>query len=220
MPRTISIDVFKFNELTEEQQQKAIEYYREKNYEHLFDDHDSQMMQEDFQERLKEEGKYPKGIKVYFSLSSCQGDGVCTDYDGNLYTSDLMPLAERLMEEDKFKRYKELIEKYDVTITGTIKHSGRYYHKYMTSVELQAEDLNYDDELAENEKLQEEIINLTEQLQSLVLEDLREFCDKFEKSGYEQIEYHSSDEYIKELLIENEKEFELDEDGSIYKIWG
>jgi hypothetical protein len=220
MPRTISIEVLKFNELTEDQQQKAIEFYRDKNYEHLFDDADGHMMQDDFQERLKEEGKYPKGIKVYYSLSHCQGDGVCVDYDDRLYTSDVMVLAERLMDKDKLKRYKELIEKYDISLTGTIKHRGHYYHKYTMYVELEAEGLNYDDELSENEKLQEEIINLTEELQSLVLEDLREFCDKFEKSGYSQIEYHQSDEYIKELLIENEKEFELNDDGSIYKIWG
>jgi hypothetical protein len=220
MPRTINIEVHKFNELTEEQQQKAIEFYRDKNYQHLFDDIDGEMMQEDFQETLKEEGKYPKGAKVYFSLSHCQGDGVCVHYDDRLDTSELMVLAERLMEEDVFKAYKELIEKYDVSLTGTVKHSGRYYHKYMMDVELEAEGLDYDDELSENETLQEKIIHLTEHLQHLILEDLREFCDKFEDSGYKEIEYHHSDEYIKELLIENEKEFELNEDGSIYKIWG
>jgi hypothetical protein len=216
MPRIINIELLSWNELTEEQKQKAVEYYREKNYEHLFDQNDAEMMKEGFEEQLVESG-YPKEIEVYYSLSYCQGDGVCCELKNQtMYWSEISTIAKRLMKEQEFNKLNSLVEKYDMEVLCTIKHNSNHYY-HMNTMEIVVTYVENDEMSPETDQ---EFNNLIEQLQSLVSSDLRGFCHKFEESGYKQIEYLQSDEYLKEYLSEAEKEYELNDNGSIHKIWG
>jgi hypothetical protein len=213
MGRTIKIDVLEFNELNAEQQQQAIEKYRNKNYEHLFDDHDAQMMAEDFEYKLTEFG-YPEEIKVLYSLSYSQGDGVTFDLNETFSESEIMKVAEKLLEEEDFKYLSKLV-KDDADIWGSIKHTNsHYYHRFTFNVEIEH---NIHNDMEED--VEEKFIEILNKLQQSIVDNLREFSVEFENTGYKIIQEHQSDEFIKELLIDNEKEFQLDDKGNIYKIW-
>jgi hypothetical protein len=213
MPRTISYEVYKFEELNEQQRKEAIELYSKKNHENLFDYHDGEMLQENFNEKLVEFG-YPKEINTFFSLSYCQGDGVTFDMDGYLSKEEIYNLARKLVDDkesmEKFEKFYEKIDLY-----GTIKHTNHHYcHAYTFQVNLEHD--IYDEVYEDEEEFISEFID---NLNGIITENLRSFSFAFEKEGYKVIEEHYSDEYIRELLIEEEIEFELGFAGNVVAIW-
>jgi hypothetical protein len=213
MPRTISYQVYKFEELSDNQKQEAIELYRKKNYENLFDYHDGEMLQENFNEKLVNFG-YPTEINTLFSLSYCQGDGVTFDMDGYISKEEIYTLARKLVcDKEAMERFEKFYEKID--LYGTIKHTNHhYYHAYTFQVNLEHD--IYDEVYEDEEEFISEFID---GLNSIITENLRGFSHNFEKEGYRIIEEHHSDEYIKEEIVGNEVEFELSLVGNVIKIW-
>jgi hypothetical protein len=96
MPREEKIKVYKFDELSPEAQKRAIQDYKDKNWD--FDQTDASELTKWFKERLEDEG-FDSGVEVYWSLGYCQGDGVC--FKGHVD-------AEKLFNKEGWKTYKEL----------------------------------------------------------------------------------------------------------------
>jgi len=102
--KTKTINLYNFEELKPEIQEKVISEFRANN--------DYTFLEEDLKEylmELLEENKisFDDSLKLYYSLSNCQGDGVC--FIGNLET-----------QKARFK----------------IIHQSRYYHERSTIIDL------------------------------------------------------------------------------------
>jgi len=216
MPRTFSIVVFKFEELNEEQQKQAIEMYRYRNTEWLFDSYDADDLQKSFSQQLQKFG-YPGGIEAPFSLSNSQGDGVTFDYDNYFSQEELMKLADLLMkdEEEKLKKFKKFLDK--LNMYATLKHTNRYYyHDHTFTLNIEYE-YDFADGISEED---DEFVSKTiDELDRLITNNLREFSAKFEQQGYKEIEYRYSDEYVRGIIEESDKEFEINQAGKVIKIW-
>lgn len=112
--------LYKFEELSKEAKERAIEQWREKGYD--FDDNDAQFLTEDFKEILKERGFYDP--KVYWSLGYCQGDGVC--FEGAIEPSELF-------KQKGFGRFKELAEHIGIRVRS----DGRMCHSNSMDLEVE-----------------------------------------------------------------------------------
>jgi hypothetical protein len=168
--KEVTIKLYEYSELSEKAKQKALDKHRQEHDDPYMQSHMINMLKE----KLDERGiKYDTdSIDVQYSLSSCQGDGFM--FEGTFYAPDYY--------------------------TTTIKHSGHYYHKYSTSVQMTDEEGEYADEITEEE----------------FMKVYRDICDEMEKLGYQEIEYQGSEEYFMEMCDANEYMFE--EDGTIRKV--
>ena len=189
----ITIETYKFEELDEKAQKKAIEWYRE----HAWDSHNDNQLTDDFCEYLEENGlvvDYTGGKnthpKVWWSLGNCQGDGVA--FEGKI---DLDKLAAK--HEDVaalMKKVKEIDEEATSDFWFRISHSGHYYHENSMSV---------DSECSDNEALHE----IQAELQTIIEGLIKEWSRHCEKMGYDEIDYVNSDESIIEMIEANEYNF-------------
>ena len=178
---TRTYNVYPFDELPKEAQQKALDNWRDNDDMPFLED----LMNERLHELLKENkitldkneigtehGKrdwnnFSEKYRCFFSLTYSQGDGVMIEMQGTW-------------------------NGYHVTV----KHSGHYYHSNSRTIEMYP--LNGDsDEVPEKDELA--FATLYEKM-----------CDELEKSGYEEIEYQRSEEYIVEQFEANEYLFTLD----------
>lgn len=120
------------------------------------------MLNDECNELLKEHGitcTSNHPICLY-SLSHCQGDGLMFEGTFNWNNKDI-----------------------------TIKHEGRYYHKYSRVIDFpEASEHEYADF--------EKVYNLV--------------CDKLEDMGYKHIDYIESEEYFREMCEANDYTFEAD----------
>jgi len=186
--RIKEIKVYSFDELSEESQEKAIEKFRDlknQDYDLLF------MFNESVIEQLNEKGW--EDVKLQYSLSCCQGDGF--SFSGKL---DLKYFLEN--------EYSKKLPKYKISAICEYIYSchskgntGHYCYASKDDIEYTE---NYQDGVARN--------NLDKLWQS-IYEEIQEYyfslCKKFEKQGYEEIDYQLSDECIKEDIEANEYEF-------------
>ena len=182
--RTEQIKIYEFKELSKEAQENAINYYRE-NQEIYLD-----LFSDGVVEELEERGF--KDVKLYYSLSYCQGDGLC-------FSCSAIDL------EELFKHYPYLIDKYAQLLEEDIflrinKDSHNYQHSNTTSVYYEC--------------YNNEVESLVEQLVEEIEEIKQELCKEYEKRGYDEIEYQESEEHIKEEIECNNYEFL--ENGEVY----
>jgi hypothetical protein len=152
-----------------------------------------------FKERLFEFG-FKAGVKVEFSLGYSQGDGVA-------FYGEIDFLKWVAKNEDKFtskelKRLKWLYneELFHINI-GRNTYGYHYSHAYtmecLVIEELWRRALRDEDVLAE----------VMEKLQSVIKEQIVELSKDFEHDGYEELEYHESNEYIRDMILANGYEF-------------
>lgn len=204
------LTVFSFTELNEEAKKEAVEQYRSRYSDRLFDECDCEMLKEYFEEELH--GLGYEDMKVYFSLSYCQGDGVA--FEGELI--EINKVAKRLLNEKEWALYEKLIE--DNGVWGKIRLTNHgYYHWNSMDVEIESDiDNFYDWEIEEiGQELYKAYIDLLKDLQNYMNSDIKDISKRLEKEGYEDIEYKESDEYIIETL-ENNDHIEFYEDGTIF----
>ena len=186
--RKVEINVFKFDDLTPEVQKKVLDKHRNFDSDFLQTE-----LNERFHEMLTDKG-YPN-FKVWWSLSSSQGDGVA--FEGRLSSADAQTLAKRLGSDD------ELVEQlYEINVI----HTSRYFHEKSMSVEVQLSDYT---EVSDEERKK------VSELEAKVLEDISSLSKELATEGYSIIEHSQSDETIKENIEANEYEFYAN--GTIFR---
>lgn len=205
MSRQQCFTVFKFEELSDAAKEKARYWYRENDT-----DTDNDWVIEDFVERAKEcgwdvsthdvrlmSGKTRPKPSVWYSGFSSQGDGAC--FDGQWRASDVNPILMRsnIGDDEELLRIVDGLYAYAVKYpegSATVKHRGRYYHRFATEFETDTGVENAEDCFpAEDEK---DFIDLTRDLMLWLYKRLEEEYD-----------YRNSDECVDENITANEYEF-------------
>ena len=188
MPREHKTIVYTYEELSPEAQEKARNWWRE------IDQFDSQYLSDIFKDTLREWG-FEKGVDVWWSLNSSQGDGVA--FQGSLD----IPKYVNARAQD-FRRMIGHVEVY-------VKHEGRYTH--WNSMEVTVEESDSRKQLAPKDWFPgtptEEMLS---EFEEFVKEDVKDMSRELEKMGYGEIEYQNSDEVVAENIIANEYEFTAD----------
>ena len=177
---TKTITLVTFDELDDKAKEKARDWWQ-RDDDFSFE---SEYITEDFKQQLKELG-YPTD-DIQWSLSHCQGDGVA--FHG--FADEGAVLKRLCMDQDPRIQAIDIgdigIEIQDIMI-------GNYYHYNTMRVVVHG---------VEDEELEREI-------ETAVLEEVREVSRDLENKGYESVDYYASDEYIDDHLINNGYTFTL-----------
>ena len=208
--KTIQLELFSFNELSDVAKAKAIE--SERNSESLEYHYSGEV--EYYQDVLKHIGFTNVGIS--FSGFYSQGDGASftADYDSSLinidelknHNAELYSLMTRI---DSVFGASGLTS--DNTITASVKRVSRHYSHHNT-VTIDNIAINGEDEwITEDSKIYKAFETIENYLTSLK-DDL---CLIIYNSLEREYEYQTSDEYIAELLTINDYYFL--EDGTFYE---
>ena len=186
-----------FVELCEEAKESAIE--NERNSGRRFDDDAVAFLTEDFQNQLAEKGF--EAVKVFWSLSYCQGDGVA--FYGCVFSDDLK------IKDAEAKKLIERLEKagdeISIEITGA---NNWYHHRNSMTVEIDFEHESDEEDLPARLKIARPVWR--EEFEDYLSEKVKEISTELEKSGYAEIDYHYEDETISQDLSESENLYEKD----------
>lgn len=184
--KTKTINLYKFEELTTEQQEKVLDKYRDWN-----DDLTCNLIDYDYIhiEKLKEKGFLNPDIS--YDLSYSQGDGAsftCTELDYNLLLKDY---------KGKHKNWLLNILKEYCEVRIERSPYCRYYHENSCNTELyEYTQYNYPHIIDELENIRQHI------------EEIRErACLELKHDLQADIDYLESDECIAESFIDNEYYF-------------
>lgn len=193
--RTITTEVYKFEELDEETQERVIENNRDINVDYqwwdfIYDD-------------VKKIGKI-LGINIkniYFSRFYSQGDGACFEGSYSYAKESVKKIKEYApLDEELHKIAKDLYllqKNHFYRLSANVEHSGHYYHEFCTNITV------YDDDYYD--------------ISDDTIEGMKEILRSFMQWIYSILEkecnYLTSDEAIKETIIANEYEFT--EEGEI-----
>jgi hypothetical protein len=183
--KTITLELFDINELSETAKKKAIEVYRNTN-----DNYEMEPFKDSSITYLEELGF--EGVRLSYSLSCSQGDGV------NFSAEKFKGLEKMLLEilgEGKEKTAKIIVKNIEVTMKG---NEGRYAFASKSDVDF---------DFVPSQRL----TNIENIVTGVLLEKFENFymetCKQLEKNGYAEIEYMDSDEYIIDELISNDALF-------------
>lgn len=200
--KTINITLYKFEELSKEAQEKAINDNCDINTDYEWYDF--------ILEDITENENIFKDIKIYFSGFYSQGDGAMFEYNGiNAETFKTF-----LNEE-----YKHLTERRRMLIFDNIyiiakgSHTGRYYHKNSCEHYLEI-DLNQSYNYYKHSNIVSLIEEIEQNFESYLIEIYKTKCKEIYKNLNDSYDYLQSDEVIKETLISNNYDFT--EEGEIY----
>lgn len=182
--KTVSIELFTFEELRPEVQMKVIEENRYMNVEH-FDWYHSII--DDWTIKLEEAGYMEP--EILFSGFSSQGDGAS-------FTCDSLDWNKIMVG-----KYAGLLELANEYFTGKVsRSSNRYVHEKSTSVEIYTNGATLTDE-------QDALVGELE-------EEINAWMVETNKTIYKELEadydFQTSDDVVKECIINNEFLFEKD----------
>jgi hypothetical protein len=184
--RTIRTKVFQFNELNENAKENAVEWYK-KDQEIFLD-----FFKEDAKEQIENAG-FKGNIKMQYSLSYCQGDGLSFSCD---YYDKLNELFTKVLGHGKQKTIDCIINNCSFELKG---NTGHYCYAAKSDL-----DFYLDNYYARSSKNIDAAINKVCEM----LEDLyTNLCKDLENTGYKEIEYQYSDENIIENIMANNYEF-------------
>lgn len=195
--RIIETKAYKFDELSKEAKENAIEKFRNQQQQHgeyLY------FFAESCSEQAKEKGF--EEIDLTYSLSCSQGDGL--SFSAKEYTK-LEELFNSVLGKGKEKTAKILAENCEVKIE---KNQGHYCYASNSDVQIRLEGYSSALNCTNFDRCDEVVEKVEEMLINIYLE----LCKQLEKEGYADIEYQDSDEAIKETIEANEYEFT--EDGT------
>lgn len=191
---TKEFKVYKFEELSKESKQVVRNMYTE-----LQD-------AEDFSNVCKEYLKDTFGItelEIGFSLSYCQGDGLCMYGTLYSYNDKFFDIVTKGLTDEEKELYKKYFYKFMLE-----KRNHLYSHSKTVSIDIEKENIQEEDE--EKEELIETIFDT-------VLENFENWyfkeCKELEEDGYKFF-YEISDEDLKEFCELNEYEFT--ENGKLF----
>jgi hypothetical protein len=216
--REINVKLYKFDELSKEAQEYAIEKWRNS----MEWDIESSMITEHFEEVLKE--KHLPNEDIEWSLAYCQGDGVA--FYGTVYNDDIKIIAKNFLNDEDYKLL-EAIHNEDFTVEAKIYRNSygyRYSHWNTMEVEMNHDDIDnmiyylhdiekdYDSE--EYTEAYNKINNLINSIEEYLSSYIKDVSRELERDGYAEIEYLQSDESIEETIKCNDYEFT--EDGEMH----
>jgi len=182
-----TIQIYNFNELSQTAKDTAINNFRDVHEIHL------DFFNDEAKEIISQRG-FKGNIKLQYSLSNCQGDGLsfgCDYFD----SQKLHEIFKEVLGSGKDKTIEILMNNYAYfTLDG---NNSRYCYAHKNDLEY-----IFDDNInAPN--IKEVVGKVEEKLVEIYLN----LCKELEKMGYDEIEYQYSDEYIITELIEREYEF-------------
>lgn len=208
------INLYKFDELSPEAQEKAIQKWRDSMDWSI----ESEWITEIFQNKLAELG-YPTD-DISWSLNYCQGDGVA--FYGDV---DVPFVAKRILRGDDLILFNNLVEENLAVSVNIYRNSfgHRYSHWNTMEVDIDGDDLDtmmsylYGDLDSDSDEYTEkcdEIESMLITLRDGISDEIKSVSRELEKLGYEMIEDYQSDESISETIRINEYEFK--EDGTMF----
>jgi hypothetical protein len=192
--KTIEIELYKFTELSENAKSAAIE--KEKENMEIFLD----FFNDDCNEQISEKG-FKGNIKLQYSLSYCQGDGLSFSCD---YYDNLKDLFIGILGAEKSKTIDCIINNISFECKG---NNGRYCYASKNDISLELNNYCY-------VKSSINIDNLISKVESKLKDLYIDLCSQLEIQGYNEIEYQYSDESIIETLIANDYDFTIN--GMMY----
>ena len=194
--RSISVGVYKFDELPIQIQAKVIERYK---------DSLSGLLNDDLEEVMNMELNnltHNLDFELAYSLNCCQGDGVSFigSVDGK---EELLTLASLAYGDDKIPRNILRLINCDIIYKVEFARCNyHYWHKYTAQTNIVS---NYN-----TDKDYCYINKAIDEFEKAINEWRLQTCDILEKEGYEMIDNLYSDNNIKSYIVENDCEFFLD----------
>lgn len=204
---TITYDVYKYDELSEESKAKVKEWYLDDDSRTLF-----------FKELIKDDIRslFNKDLEVQYSLCYCQGDGL--NIFGNVTASDIKSCLDEHKggtQLEKFenrlteKEWKRILHYAKVCDEIQIPYNRPYSYCIANRVDIAD---SWEDQL-ENLDYKNVDIETLKKFEKLVIDIFTTLCNDYEKSGYEYF-YEISDEELSEICDDNNWEFF--KDGSVF----
>ena len=190
--KTKTINIYSFDELSEKAKEKAQNHFGEHHA-----DFETDNLEDDFTEQLKEDYPFFINPKFQWSLGYCQGDGLsfsCDYIDLNIYLEKYYPN----MKTSVFDALCNAI--YNFKSNG---NNGHYCYASKSDIDYE---YNYYKEY-------KHINNLLDKIVDEIREIYIDICKKFENQGYEAYSYLYTEEYAKDTCEANVYEF--DEEGNI-----
>ncbi len=190
--KTIEINLYKFEELSDEAKKKAIQECQENEY----------YLDYEWWDGIYEDATTIAGLmgieidKIYFNGFWSQGDGACFVGDYR-YKTGALKAVKKYAPLDTYlhtiaERLQKLQKRYFYQLTATIKHRGHYYHE--NSNEIIIDTLNSDRYISDD--TDEELTDI-----------LRDYMRWIYTQLNNEYDYLMSDESVSEHLIANEYEF-------------
>lgn len=179
--KTVSVELFTFEELPEAVQAKVLNDFRYMNVEHWDWWHN---ITENWTEKLEALG---------FMAPDIQFSGFYSQGDGASFTCKEMDI-DKIADVEEYKALKGL------GITGNIhRHDRHYVHQRSVTVELVG-----------TEDMTPEQNAMMEKLEALLCLAVREHNNQIYKDLESEYEFVTSDEVVRETVINNEYSFEKD----------
>jgi hypothetical protein len=183
--KTKAYNVYTFSELSQSARETAKRrYYETEEYEFLG---------EELKERLSQIAPYWEDVKIFYSLSCCQGDGL--SFEGTL---DIKKFLDT--KSPSFRRPKVMQDYiYKIISTG---NKGRYTYASRGDVDWEC---NYSHG-KERKRLDKAALSILEAVQDNYLS----ICKNLERYGYSILEYRMDDKEFEDLSDSNEWEYTID----------
>lgn len=208
--RTIEVNLYQFDELSESAKEKAREWYRNISVdcENLLEDHEEDfetvgnLLGIEFDKRSvpRMDGKVNQHPKIWYSGFSSQGDGLC--FEGTYSYVPANKIREYAPQDEELHRIADKLAEiqslYNYQIHASITHQGRYYS---ASINCSVNDSEIDENGNEIEK---ELFASDDDMIQQLLRDLMRWMYRRLESDYE---WRNSDEVVDDNIRANEYEF-------------
>lgn len=186
-----TVNIYFFNDLSDKAKQKAIEQNRDINIFHDW----YEIVYEDVSNIAEILGIDIENI--YFSGFYSQGDGACFEGTYSYNKGAHKKIKEYAPNDETLHKIAtqlwDLQSENFYRLSATIKHSGHYYHKYCTDIDVYNEN--------------DSMYHADEETAEFVRERLRDFMQWIYNSLEKEYEHLTSDEAVAETLAINEYEF-------------
>ena len=190
--RSVSVDVYNFDELPVSVQAKVIDRYRDRLTDLLDDD-----LKVDMEWKLK---GYVGGLdfELSYSLGYCQGDGV--SFAGSVEgKEELLTLAGLVYDNKIPQNISRLIEWNIIYEVEFARCNYHYVHEYSVQVNI-----------IENYNINKDYFHISKamaEFETAIDKWRLQICDTLESFGYDTIEILYGDDNIKSFIAENDFEF-------------
>jgi hypothetical protein len=207
-----AINIYSYAELSEQAKKVALNNFHDYLYnDNFFWDCINDDIKNTFAAMIKEQFENIWIDQIYFSLSNCQGDGVSFTgtIDNTSNRDGLYKFFEQVYSGNIPHKVKRIISFIDQIIFE--RGASRYYHKYTVATELVDSygTCKHKRYLAALNQIEQDIENYRLNI-----------CDEMEKTGYQIQDDYFDDEYMIDLLTNNDGfcgHIEFLESGKIFK---